>query len=165
MRGGGVLYLQNLPLKQVGYDLHVDTLFIAHGLSFLYWTVALSITISQDHKARLSQANKPKSASILNSPETDKIGTANPWQEVNVNPVGVRSGVPERVSISCPTCGSLVSCSCILIPKTYSSILFSSAIPCDSRAFKNSNVNFMGEGSMFQYFFFRFWHWSVLGWH
>ena len=29
--GGGVLlYLQNLPLKQVGYDLHVhvDTLFI-----------------------------------------------------------------------------------------------------------------------------------------
>ena len=26
--GGGVLYLQNLPLRQVGYDLHVDTLFI-----------------------------------------------------------------------------------------------------------------------------------------
>ena len=26
--GGGLLYLQNLPLKQVGYDLHVDTLFI-----------------------------------------------------------------------------------------------------------------------------------------
>ena len=37
-------------------------------------------------KSRLSQANKPKSASIYNSPGTDKIGTANPWQEVNVNP-------------------------------------------------------------------------------
>ena len=34
--GGGVIYLQNLPLKQVVYDLHVDTLFIWHSLSFLY---------------------------------------------------------------------------------------------------------------------------------
>ena len=40
--GGGILYLQNIPLMQVVYDLHVDTLFILHGLSFLYWTVALS---------------------------------------------------------------------------------------------------------------------------
>ena len=48
--------------------------------------ILTEITISQDHKARLSQANKPKSAFTQNSPGTDKIGTANPWQEVNVNP-------------------------------------------------------------------------------
>ena len=67
----------------------------------------INITISQDHKARLIQANKPKSASIYNSPGTDTIGTANPWQEVNVNPRrGEIRCSGKGQHLSCPTCGT-----------------------------------------------------------
>ena len=41
--GGGGTSLTKSTIKASWiYDLHVDTLFIWHTLSFLYWTVALS---------------------------------------------------------------------------------------------------------------------------
>ena len=61
----------------------------------------------RDKAVRLIQENKLESLIRKDSHKTDKFSNAYIMGEIMNSPKGVKSGVPETVSISCPTCGTL----------------------------------------------------------